>query len=310
MISVVIPLYNGASYIGRSIQSVLWQTFREYEIIVVDDGSTDNGAEIAGQFNQTNIRIVRQSNGGVSSARNTGIKNARYGLIAFLDADDEWLPNHLETIERLYRKYPQCGVFGTSYYFKKADMPLREPILPNGFTFNTPEGILDNYYELASGTDFPMQTSAYAVRKETIESIGGFPEGIPSGEDIITLARLQTVCDFAYSRTATTIYHLTTGNNKSRRPILKDDPLDSMFDEIYHKAGNRKGIRLFISSWHKRRMSGAILAHKYGLGMREFWKSFRILPIQKKLYTSLLVTLFSSVTGISLYDINRHLKKQ
>lgn len=308
MISVVIPLYNGAAYIERSINSVLQQTFKEVEIVVVDDGSTDNGPDIVRQMQHPEIQLVRQPNQGVSAARNTGIRKARYGLVAFLDADDEWLPNHLGSIMYLYKNYPQCGVFGTSYYIKKEGESMHLPQLPDKLTFKTPQGILDNYFEMASGTDFPMQTSAYAVRKEIIRRIGGFPEGIPSGEDIITLARLQAVCDFAYDTTPTSIYHLTTGENKSRRPILKKDPLDEMFDELYQKARHKKGIRLFLSSWHKRRMSGAILAHKYILGLREFWKAFCILPLQKKLYTSLAVTLFSSITGISLYDINKHLK--
>ena len=82
-----------------------------------------------------------------------------------------------------------------------------------------------------------------------------------------------------------------------------------MFNEIYRKASQKPGIRLFLSSWHKRRMSGAILAHKYRLGIREFWKAFCILPFQKKLYTSLLVTLFASITGMSLYEINKRLNQ-
>lgn len=309
MISVIIPLYNGAAYIGRSIRSVLNQTFQDFEIVVVDDGSTDDGPQRAASFGLPCIRIVRQANGGVSAARNTGIREARYGLIAFLDADDEWLPDHLETIVRLYHTYPQCGVFGTSYYFQRGNEQPRLPLVPDKFHFTGDEGILDNYYELASGTDFPMQTSAYAVRKETILSIGGFPTGIPSGEDILTLARLRAVCEFAYCRKPSSIYYLTTGNNKSHRPILKKDPLDAMFDALYRQASRKQGIRLFLSSWHKRRMSGAILAHKYGLGMREFWKAFCIFPFQKKLYTSLLVTLFASVTGMSLYEINKRLKQ-
>lgn len=281
MVSVIIPLYNGAAYIERSIRSVLNQTFQEFEIIVVDDGSTDDGPQRVATFNLPSIRLVRQPNGGVSTARNTGIREARYGLVAFLDADDEWMPDHLETIIRLYHTFPQCGVFGTSYYFLREGEKPRLPIIPERFHFTGEDGVLDNYYELASGTDFPMQTSAYAVRIEIIRSIGGFPVGIPSGEDILTLARLRAVCEFAYSRKPTSIYYLTTGNNKSHRPILKNDPLDAMFDKIYRQASQKPGIRLFLSSWHKRRMSGAILAHKYGLGMREFWKAFVSCPSKR-----------------------------
>lgn len=308
MISVIIPLYNGSAYIERSIQSVLKQTFQDFEIVVVDDGSTDDGPERVRTFHLPNIRLIRQANGGVSAARNTGIREARYELIAFLDSDDEWMPDHLETIVRLYHTFPQCGVFGTSYYFLREGEKPRTPIIPDKFHFTGEEGILDNYYELASGTDFPMQTSAYAVRKEVILSIGGFPVDIPSGEDILTLARLNAVCEFAYSRKPSSIYYLTTGPNKSYRPILKNNPLDDMFDELYRQTAHKPGSRLFLASWHKRRMSGAILNHKYEIGIHEFWKAFCILPFQKKLYTSLLVTLFASITGITLYEINKRLK--
>lgn len=310
MISVVIPLYNGGKYISRSIRSVLQQTYQDFEIIIVDDGSTDNGVHIVKQFDHPKIKIIQQENGGVSVARNTGIHSSKGEIIAFLDADDEWLPNHLETIYQLTEKYPSCGVFGTSYFFKKEGEIPTLPILPNKFSFTGQEGILNNYYEMASGTDFPMQTSAYAVRKEVIENIGGFPVGIPSGEDIITLARLQVVCDFAYSKQPTSYYYLTTGENKSIRTIKDKDPLDAMFHEIYLQSSHKKGSRLFLSSWHKRRMSGALINRKYKIGVREFFKAFLLYPFQRKLYTSLLVTLYVGITGTDLYKLNKKLNNQ
>lgn len=310
MISVVIPLYNGEKYISRSIQSVLQQTYQDFEIIIVDDGSTDKGVQVAKQFNHPKINIIQQTNGGVSVARNTGIHSSQGEIIAFLDADDEWLPNHLETIFQLTEKFPICGVFGTSYFFKKEGETPTLPILPNKFTFSEQEGILDNYYEMASGTDFPMQTSAYAVRKECIEKIGGFPVGIPSGEDIITLARLQAICDFAYSKQPTSYYYLTFGENKSIRTIKEKDPLDAMFHEVYTQAPHKKGSRLFLSSWHKRRMSGALINRKYKIGFTHFIKALLLYPLQRKLYTSLLVTLYAGITGADLYKLNKKLKNR
>lgn len=306
MISVVIPLYNGEKYIARSVRSVLSQTFQDFEIIVVDDGSVDGGKSVVQSISDGRIRVISQANKGVSAARNAGIAAAQYDIVAFLDADDEWLPNHLSTIHELILAYPDCGVFGTSYYTQKAG---ETPTLPstNGSIKGT--RIMTDYFKVASGADFPMQTSAYAVRKEKILAIGGFPVGIPSGEDILTLARLQTVCEFAYSSEPTSIYYLTTDATKSVRPIKTDDPLDAMFEEVYKRTRHKEGSRLYLASWYKRRMSGAILAHRYALGFRMFGKALRIMPFQRKLYTSLGITLFSSVTGISLYDINKRLKK-
>lgn len=310
MISVVIPLYNGRLYIERSIHSVLSQTLLPSEIIVIDDGSTDNGPDMVEQMSHPMIRLVRQANAGVSAARNRGISEARSEYVAFLDADDEWLPDHLECIARLISEYPQCGVFGTSYYFAQDGANFTTPILPPSFTFTEEEGIMDNYYEMASGTDFPIHMSSYAVRKAEIEKVGGFPVGVMSGEDIVTLAKLHVNCDFAYSKRPSSIYHLTGGEGKKIRPVLTTNPLDKIFDDLLIRAAQRKGVRRYVSAWHKRRMTGALLAHRYRLACREFLISFRLMPFQKKLYTSLLVTLYSSVTGKSMISINRKLKNR
>ncbi|MDM5272778.1 glycosyltransferase family A protein, partial [Sulfurovum sp. zt1-1] len=113
MFSVVIPLYNKEQYIAKTLESVLLQTFQEYEIIVVDDGSTDKSTFEVKRYNDNRIRLIQQENAGVSAARNRGIEEANYDLIAFLDADDEWLPNHLQELINLRIDYPECEVFAT-----------------------------------------------------------------------------------------------------------------------------------------------------------------------------------------------------
>lgn len=107
-ISVVIPLYNGAAYIERSIHSVLAQTVLPAEILVIDDGSTDNGAALVMQKNYPLVRLISQANAGVSAARNKGISESRYEYVAFLDADDQWTDNHLEIIAGLIRNIPDA----------------------------------------------------------------------------------------------------------------------------------------------------------------------------------------------------------
>jgi glycosyltransferase involved in cell wall biosynthesis len=108
--SVVIPLYNKARQIENTIRSVLAQDFQDFEIIVVDDGSTDGGSDLIIPINDTRIRLVFQVNAGVSAARNFGVHESSAEYIAFLDADDEWYPWHLEEIDKLIRNF-QFKVF-------------------------------------------------------------------------------------------------------------------------------------------------------------------------------------------------------
>lgn len=306
MISVIIPLYNCEKFITRSINSVLRQTVKDYEIIVVDDGSTDKGPEMVEKMNSPLIRLIRQKNQGVSCARNRGIKEARYELIAFLDADDEWDADHLETLLSLYGKYPQCGLFSASYRLCM-NGKMVYPDKSNKIPFKE-DGILYNFYEVASGTSLPLNSNTYIVKKKTIESIGGFPVGIPTGEDILTIARLNAVCDFAYSTKATSTYYIHNETIKSERPVLREDPLDKLFLENYKMSKHKKGARLFLFSWHKRRMSKAFSTHKYGIGIEQFLKAFRIMPFQKKLYTSFIVSVLSAMTGKSILELNNILK--
>jgi hypothetical protein len=113
--SVVIPLYNKEHYIEKTIQSVLDQTCTDYEVIVVDDGSKDNSLALARKFESDRVRVIPQENQGVSVARNTGILNANGEFICFLDADDEWRPDYLATVEQLTERYPESAIFVTAY---------------------------------------------------------------------------------------------------------------------------------------------------------------------------------------------------
>lgn len=154
-ISVVIPLYNKGNVVARSIKSVCQQTLADFEVIVVNDGSTDNGREIVRAFNDTRIHLIDQVNSGVSAARNRGIAEACADLIAFLDADDEWRPDFLETVLRLSERFPDCGVFATSYIYQYNDGNNRTAII-RGLTDSSCEGILWDYFSVATQSDPPL----------------------------------------------------------------------------------------------------------------------------------------------------------
>jgi len=121
-ITVIIPLFNKEKYITRALSSVLKQTMQDFEIIVVDDGSTDRGAQKVRMMEDHRIKLMQQPNRGVSAARNVGVQEAKTDIVAFLDADDEWTSEFLETILHLRDVYPGAGLYATAY----------EIVSPNG----------------------------------------------------------------------------------------------------------------------------------------------------------------------------------
>lgn len=264
MISVIIPLYNKEQSIARTLQTVLNQTFQDYEIIIVNDGSTDNSLEETRKVSDSRIRIINQENAGVSAARNRGIEEAKYDLIAFLDADDEWMPDYLETQYKLYKKYPECEVFACNYEFRDNSGKITHTIIKK-LPFTGEDGILTNYFEVASCSHPPIWTSAVAVKKNAIENIGGFPVSIKSGEDLLTWARLAARYKIAYSTKISATYCIRRENLEDLDTVRKSAPADlkTTHDkvgagllELYHEgylSPRQKPIRIYISYWYKMR---------------------------------------------------------
>ncbi|MBR2060973.1 MAG: glycosyltransferase family 2 protein, partial [Tidjanibacter sp.] len=120
-ISVIIPLYNKAASVEATLASVLAQSVQPLEIIVVDDGSTDDSAERAERFADRGVRVVRQANGGVSRARNRGAAEAQGTHLAFLDADDRWENNFIESMTAAISENPECGLYASAYRVVGAD---------------------------------------------------------------------------------------------------------------------------------------------------------------------------------------------
>lgn len=173
-VSVIIPTYNYAHFVKEAIQSVLNQDFDDYEIIVVDDGSTDSTPEVVAQFGRK-VRYIRQENMGLSSARNTGIKAAQGEFIALLDADDIWLPGFLSaTIARMEAE-PYLGAVHTGFYF--VDEHGRR--LPQTNLETVPD---DQMYDRLLDGEFFVPASV-VTRRECFERVGLFDETFRGSED-------------------------------------------------------------------------------------------------------------------------------
>lgn len=187
-ISVVIPLYNKERQIARAISSVLLQSFQDFEIIVVDDGSSDEGVNVVSTFKDSRLRLVKQVNQGVSVARNVGVSLALSELIAFLDADDAYSIDFLLNIWRMHLEYKSAVAYAMNYEMVDSEGVHRA----RGVTLVRDSEILlspDNFFEIARHGS-PVWSSAVAVNKSILKKVGGFPVGVKLGEDLDTWIRL------------------------------------------------------------------------------------------------------------------------
>lgn len=216
--SVIIPLYNKAPYIRKALESVLAQTYTDYELIIVDDGSTDGSFTIAKQFiderlkikgtedevkgyrlkvkgkensgtetngyklSPINYKLIRQANSGVSAARNAGVAQAHAEYIAFLDADDWWEPTYLERMAQLITDYPDAELYACNYIYYKPGKTHVALNIPTGY-INYPKA----YYE---SNAMPVTSITAIIPRNVYDEMGGFPLGIKLGEDFLLWSKI------------------------------------------------------------------------------------------------------------------------
>ena len=299
MISVVIPLYNKEKSIASTLRTVLNQTFSDYEIVIVNDGSTDGSVEEIEKVQDDRIRLVHQPNAGVSAARNRGIEEAKGDLIAFLDADDEWKPEYLATQYHLFQKYPDCSVFACNYEFRDVSGKVT-PTLIHKLPFVGEDGILSNYFEVASCSHPPICSISVMVKKQVMQAIGGFPLGIKSGEDLLTWARLAVNGMIAYSKRPLAVFifdeRIFNADQKQRMPESVDVVGNELF-KLYKANPGIVGIKQYVGLWHK--MRARIFLSKH-LRWRAFYECVR--AIQYHVSVKILVFLILSLMPYRIVD--------
>lgn len=291
MISVIIPLYNKEAGIATALRSVLAQTYQDFEIVVVDDGSTDDGATIVEQHSDPRIRLIRQANAGVSVARNRGIAEAKGEYVSFLDADDEWMPGFLEEIVALQQEFPKCKAQATNYTF--CSNGVKSSTILRKMPFNSKRGVLTNYFEVASCSHPPVWTSAVCIERKLLQKIGGFPVGIKSGEDLLTWARIAVHTHWAYSRNAFSVFNIE-GYEINERPKRIPAEIDIVGKELklmYKSNPEQKGLKDYISHWHKMRCSIYMRLGISNKSIREAVKGLRFQPLNYKLYAYIILNL-------------------
>ena len=257
MFSVVIPLYNKADSVLRAVRSVQEQSWTEWELLVVDDGSTDGGAALVTALNDPRIRVLSQHNAGVSVARNLGLLHARGEWVALLDADDYFRPEHLANLAELVRRYPDACLLGSSYGFvdetgRWRRAPIRASYLkdPSGYV-----EIADFFADAVELEYLPLSASSALLPRELALTLGGFPAGVTAGEDQVMWARLACAGTVALSVSPTSVYVEPAVSLPNRHAVVRrpqqPDVVGTELRFLLAKRQDPGSLRLFIADWHR-----------------------------------------------------------
>lgn len=301
MISVVIPLFNKENSIQATLQSVCLQSFADFEVIVVDDGSTDESGIIAESFPDKRVHVIHKSNGGVSSARNRGIKESKGEFIAFLDADDQWDKHYLQEQVHLIEDYPDAAMWGINFAELSGGEMIRrlETGLPEGF-----RGYVENYFQIPGRVSDLFCSSSVVIHKDVFSLVGGFDENLKYSEDIDMWFRIISTCPVAFydkymvwylydaenramNRTRVLKYWLPYHVDKYRNPLFKQNSV--FYRWIMRWAGCRiKELYFNDAAQHEdakvaaRKLDYSMLPVKYRFElMSPFWIGKRVYGLLK-----------------------------
>jgi len=198
--SVIMPLYNKALYVQHALETIAAQTFKDFELIIVNDGSTDDSLKVVNEYIKfeilnhkssiENIRIISQPNAGVAAARNNGVFVSNGQFLCFLDADDWWEPTFLEEVNKLITEYSNAGIYCTNYIYYKPGKTHVALNLTRGY-MNYPNAYLHS-------KQMPIWTGATCMPRKVFDEMGGFPVGIKLGEDFLLWAKIAIKYEVAF----------------------------------------------------------------------------------------------------------------
>ncbi|MAW94133.1 MULTISPECIES: glycosyltransferase family 2 protein [unclassified Leeuwenhoekiella] len=239
--SVVVPVYNKANFVKQTIQSVLDQDFTDYELVLVNDGSTDGSLQILKAFDAPNITLLDQENQGLCAARNAGIQAAKGEIIALLDADDLWEPEHLQNLFELSQNFPEASLYGTAYVELFQDA---KPVPPK-INLRTSEQqlLIEDFFE-ASLFQPLVPPSSFAFKKEVVESIGGFDTTVTYFEDVDFYIRANLKFRMAYATRATMHYRFESENQVTHSNLHEQRIAD--LSKYLEEHPDHKSLRNYI----------------------------------------------------------------
>jgi len=218
-VSVIIPLYNSEKFIGDTLDSVLSQTYQDFEIIAVDDGSIDNTSSAVRIKNDSRIRYIRQENAGISAARNRGIAEAKGDYIAFIDHDDKWLPDKLETQFSVLKNDIRAGlVFSNAHIIDSSGRRSN-----NFFNITKPSSGMV-FERLLEGNFIPVLTTV--VRKDVFDEVGLFDQRYRIAEDWDMFLRISLKYPVIYVNRPLAEYRVHGSSFSKNRELLLTESMD------------------------------------------------------------------------------------
>lgn len=240
--TVIIPLYNKEKYIENAIKSILNQTFTDFELIIINDCSTDKSIEIASDFLSEKVRLIHhEKNSGLAATRNAGIKNANSNYITFLDADDLWKPHFLEKIYHLIQNFPEARIFGTNYeeIWKGT---LKTPL-------NGSESLEENYKGYINFFKLNIKQGVYnhgsvCFHKKVFEKIGYYNQNIQVSEDLDFNIRANYHFKLAYDNSVHMSYFMQTDNQLTRSSTINKSIPD--YDLYEDWTNNNSDLKKYL----------------------------------------------------------------
>ncbi|MDN6279605.1 MAG: glycosyltransferase family 2 protein [Psychroflexus sp.] len=250
--SVVIPVYNKAEFLENTLDSVFSQTYPHFEVIAVNDGSTDRSLRILERYKSKGLRIINQANKGASVARNNGIDHAQNAYIALIDADDIWSANHLEEHANSIKRFPDQVIYTNHYSIKWSSNTIK----PAEFNLNeTDQSIrcISNYFE-ASLKDNLIWTSAVCFKRSTFNNLGHFNSIYKTGQDLDLWIRFALEFPIVYNPNTTMIYHKGIINSLSKNEY--NEVRYQLFSSYLKEEHQNKDLSLYLDQ------------KRYGLALR------------------------------------------
>ncbi len=215
-VSVIIPTYNSAKYVIEAVESVLAQTYQDFEILVIDDGSTDETEQVLRRYKNP-VRYIRQPNGGVAVARNRGIQESRGRYIAFLDADDTWLPHKLEQQINVLQQHPHAHACYSAFTIVDADLN------PLGISRSQRQG--SALEDLLTHGNIIGSICTVLCERSLFDEVGGFDPKLSQCADWDMWVRLAAHTEFLYLDEPFVTYRQHGTNMSRNAPLLEHDSL-------------------------------------------------------------------------------------